>query len=310
MQMDSAGNVAFANGITTTGAAVIGNGLQVGTTFIPPYALYLKNRLINGTFLVSQRAITGTNNITVGTAGPTYNTGYTTVDRWFTLATTTGTAPSSAQTTGVNGVKQLTITGAVGTTAVYVGQRIISANSYDLAGQTVTLSFYTSNSLLTSVSYQLAYATTNADNFGTLAVPTKTTISPSSPATGSVTVTGTLTRYTVSFVVPAAASTGLEVLFSVGAQTSGTWVLQDVQLEIGPNATPIERRPFPQELALCQAYYEKSFPVTQPVAQNAGRQGAFTFPFTQTGAVASGYVFQRPFVVAKRTFPASFQFTS
>lgn len=307
IQMDAYGSAFVANNLTTAGYVYAKGGIQADVGFVPPFAFYLKNRLINGTFLVAQRAATGTNNITTTTTGPTQNTGYTTVDRWFTCATTTSTAPSSAQTVGVNSVKQLTITGAIGTTAVYVGQRIIAANSYDLVGKTVTLSFSTSNSLLTSISYQVSYATTYADQFGTLAVPTKTIISA---ASGSQTITGTLTQYYITFTVPSAAVTGLEVLFSVGAQTSGTWVLQDVQLELGPNATAIERRPFPQELALCQAYYEKSFPLSQAVAQNAGRQGMFTFPSTVTGAVATNYVNQKSFVVPKRTFPTSFQATA
>lgn len=313
MQMDSAGNVAFANGITTPGAIVATNGIQAGTAFIAPYPFYLKNRLINGAFNIAQRALTGTANITVGTAGPTYNTGYTTVDRWFTLATTTGTAPSSAQTIGVAGERQLTITGATGVTAVYVGQRIESINSYDLAGQRVTLSFYTSNSLLNSVNFQLAYITANADNFGTLAVPaaTKTVIAPISGSTTSpITVTGTLTKYTATFDIPSNATFGLELLFSVGALTSGSWVLQNVQLELGPVATPFERRPVGEELIFCQRYYEKSFPNSTPVAQAAGRQGAWHVPQLVALSVAQPALFFRPHAVTKRAYPASFQITA
>ena len=309
IQLDAYGNSAFANSITVAGAGTVYGGLQVGNYFVPPNAFYLKNRLINGTFLVSQRAVTGTNNITVGTAGPTQTTGYTTVDRWFTLAQTTSTAPSSAQTTGATGSKQLTISGAAGVTNVYVGQRIISANSYDLAGQTVTLSFATSNSLLSTVNYQLSYATTYNDTFGTIAAPTKTTITPNSPYTGSVSVTGTLTTYAVTFTIPAGVTTGLEVLFYVGAQISGTWILQDVQLEVGSAQTPIERRPFPQELALCQSYYEKSFPSFQPPVQFGGRAGSFTFT-NSSGASISNPSGSIQFAVSKRLYPVSFVATT
>jgi hypothetical protein len=40
----------------------------------------------------------------------------------------------------------------------------------------------------------------------------------------------------------------------VGAQTSGTWVIGNVQLESGSVATPFERLPIGETLMLCQRY--------------------------------------------------------
>jgi hypothetical protein len=151
-----------------------------------------------------------------------------------------------------------------------------------------------SNSLLTTVTWTAYYATTTADTFGTIGTPTKTSI-----ATGTFTVTSTLTRYTANISVPAAATTGIEILFTVGAQISGTWQIGNVQFEPGAVATPYERRLYGQELMLCQRY----LPVIQPAAtgssytfggscnQTTSLQAKILFPVTPrvppTGIVAT-----------------------
>jgi hypothetical protein len=135
-------------------------------------------------------------------------------------------------------------------TAAGIGQRIESNNCWDLVGSSATLSVDIKNSVLTSVVWTASYATTTADTFGTIGTPTKTTI-----ATGTFTVTSSLVRYTADLgVIPAGAEKGIEILFTVGAQTSGTWVIGNVQLEKGAVATPFEFRPYGTELQLCQRY--------------------------------------------------------
>jgi hypothetical protein len=57
--------------------------------------------------------------------------------------------------------------------------------------------------------------------------------------------------------VPAAATTGIEILFTVGAQTSGTWQVGNVQFEAGSIATPFERPIYGTQLAQCQRYCAK-----------------------------------------------------
>ena len=44
-------------------------------------------------------------------------------------------------------------------------------------------------------------------------------------------------------------------------QQSGTFDIAQVQIEPGPVATPFEQRPIGTELALCQRYFEKSYPI-------------------------------------------------
>jgi hypothetical protein len=219
----------------------------IGTASISGLGYGFKNRIINGAMQVSQRATSAT--VTAGTGVPTASTGYPCVDRFFVYST--GANVTAAQSTGSGANKNnLQITGAASVTAVGIGQRIEQLNSYDLAGSTATLSVYISNSLLTTVTWTASYATT-ADTFGTIGTPTKTQI-----ATGTFTVSATRTQYTTNITIPAAATTGIEILFTVGAQISGTWVIDSVQLEAGTVATSFDWRPYGTELALCQRYYQ------------------------------------------------------
>jgi hypothetical protein len=208
---------------------------------------FLRNRIINGAMFVSQRATSAT--VTAGTGVPTASTGYPCVDRFFVYSTGANVTAAQVAATGATPFL-LRITGAASVTAVGVGQRIETNNSIDLAGRTCTLSVELANSLLTTVTWTASYANTT-DTFGTIGTSTKTQI-----ATGTFTVTSTLTRYSVNIAVPSAATTGIEILFTVGAQTSGTWDIDNVQFEVGTAATPFERRQFGQELALCQRYYQ------------------------------------------------------
>ena len=150
------------------------------------------------------------------------------------------------------GLGAYTITGAASVTGAGVGQRIERANSFDLAGSSATLSVYLSNTLLTSVSWALYYANTN-DTFGTLASPTRTLIS-----NGTFTVTPSLARYTATVSVPGAATTGLELVLSVGAQTSGLWVIAGAQLEKGTAVSDFEQRSIEETTAECQRYYQST----------------------------------------------------
>jgi len=211
-----------------------------------------KNRLINGSMALAQRATSAT--VTAGTAVPTTSTGYPCVDRFFVYST--GANVTAAQVAGSGAIQyRLRITGAASVTAVGVGQRIEQSNSYDMAGSTATLSVDLANSLLTTVTWTANYATT-VNTFGTIGTPTKTQI-----ATGTFTVTSTVTNFSAQISIPAAATTGVEILFTVGAQISGTFTVGNVQLEKSSTATSFDYRPIGTELSLCQRYYQ-SFTVT------------------------------------------------
>lgn len=219
------------------------------TTQNTAYQTRFKNRFINGDMSIAQRATSAT--VTAGTTVPTASTGYPCVDRWFVYST--GANITVAQVAGSNNTQnRFQITGAASVTAVGVGQRIETNNSYDLSGQTVTLSVNMSNSLLTNVTWTASYANTS-NTFGTIGTPTKTQIS-----TGTFTVNSTLTNYSTQINIPAAATTGIEVLFTVGAQTSGTWVIGNAQLELGNAASSFEVVDYGTELLMCQRYYSKT----------------------------------------------------
>ena len=246
-----------------------------------------RNRIINGAMQIAQRATSGTSGSTV----PTTTATYPSLDRWYAYAT--GATVTVAQAAGTVPIKNnLAVTGAASVTAVGVGQRIEQLNSYDLAGSTATLSVNISNTLLTTVTWTASYAT-SADTWSS-----KTQI-----ATGTFTVTSTLTNYTASISIPSAATTGIEILFTVGAQISGTWTIGNVQLEAGSTASPFEYRSYGVELALCERYYYKITGLANTMICSVGANGAASaggvvvFPvtmrsapvFTQSGLVLYAY---------------------
>jgi hypothetical protein len=250
--------------MTVTGNANLGgvtSFTNTSNTFTYPVSLPntfgYRNRFINGTMWLAQRYTANT--VVAGTSVPTVNSGYPCVDRWFIYST--GANATATQVAGTGPIKNaLQITGASGVTAIGVGQRIESTNCYDMAGTTATLSANISNSLLTTVTWTAYYATT-ADTFGTIGTPTKTQF-----ATGTWTVNSTSTNYTAQVSIPSAATTGIEVIFTVGAQTSGTWNISNVQFESGIITTPqFDIRSLQTELSLASRYFQKSYDLTTSV---------------------------------------------
>ena len=242
----------------------------------------MRNRIINGDMDTDQRNAGAAQTFTAAGA-----LAYS-VDRWYGYCT--GANVTGQQIAGATaGQFRYRFTGAASVTAIGFGQRIEQLNSADLAGTTATLSVDLANSLLTTVTWTAYYATT-ADTFGTLASPTRTQI-----ATGTFTVNSTVTRYSTQISVPGAATTGIEIVFTVGAQTSGTWTIGNVQLEPGTVATPFERRSYGQELALCQRYFET-------IDAGGGRPSGLAFS-TSNRAASEAPGSTILYIVTKRTAP-------
>jgi hypothetical protein len=207
-----------------------------------------RNRIINGGMVVDQRnngssISSGVNTITYG------------VDRWYVYALGAAVTLQRVGSSAARFESALRLTGAASNTFAMIGQRIEVSNSLDLANQLnggggyVSLSFAAATSASKTVTWRIFYADA-ANNFAT-----KTEIGSGTQAT-----TSSLTTYVASaFLLPAIATTGLSVEFSVDNLTSGTFDLTGVQLEPGPVATPFEQRPIGTELALCQRYYQAQY---------------------------------------------------
>lgn len=268
--------------LTVSGSSITFPDASVQSTGATGFGF--KNRIINGNMALAQRATSAT--VTAGTAVPTASTGYPCVDRFFVYST--GANVTAAQVAGSGSTQyRLQITGAASVTAVGVGQRIEQLNSYDMAGSTATLSVDLANTALSTVTWTASYATT-ANTFGTIGTPTKTQI-----ATGTFTVSSTVTNFSTQISIPAAATTGIEILFTVGAQTSGTFTVGQVQLTKGATVEAFDVRPVGTELALCQRY---AYVVGGDYAyQRFGSGGLCNSTTTNVGAV--------PFPVPMRASP-------
>jgi hypothetical protein len=225
--------------VSITGGS-IANVTLTGTVTAPTNG-YRRNRIINGGMAVDQRN-SGASQTFTAAAALAYS-----VDRFYGYCTGANVTGARVAGSSINQYRYQ-FTGAASVTAIGFGQRIEAANSYDLNNGTAYFSVDLANSLLTTVTWTAYYATT-ADSFGTLASPTRTSI-----ATGTFTVTSTVTNYTASISVPSAATTGIEIVLTVGAQTSGTWTIGNFQIEAGSSATPFERLPIGETLMLCQRY--------------------------------------------------------
>ena len=234
-----------------------------------------RNIIINGDMSVDQRNAGAAQTITAAAA-----LAYC-IDRFYAYCT--GANATGQQVTGADARSRYRFTGAASVTAIGFGHRVEAKNSRHLAGQTCTISAKLSNSLLTTVNWALYYANT-ADTFGTLASPTRTSI-----ASGSWTVNSTEATYSAQVAVPAGATTGLELVLTVGAQVSGTWTIGDAQIERGAIAnaaiTP-EMVDATLQLQRCQRRcYINQGPVMGRVNSNqASVRFMFPFPVPMAGA--------------------------
>jgi len=271
--------------VSITGGS-IANVTLTGTVTAPTNG-YRRNRIINGGMAVDQRN-SGASQTFTAAAALAYS-----VDRFYGYCTGANVTGARVAGSSINQYRYQ-FTGAASVTAIGFGQRIEAANSYDLNNGTAYFSVDLANSLLTTVTWTAYYANT-ADTFGTLASPTRTQI-----ATGTFTVTSTVTNYTASISIPSAATTGIEIVLTVGAQTSGTWTIGNVQLEAGSSATPFERLPIGETLMLCQRYYEKSYNDSgKPGSAPGGGSATYGLRTGSLNGAASSF----PFNVRKRATP-------
>ena len=287
-----AGDFTISQGTGTLGTSGVTLGTYGGATSVPVLAIDAKgrittastsaitsgltgfrNRIQNGDMRIDQRNAGASQTFTAA-AALAYS-----VDRFYGYCTGANVTGARVAGTAPNEFAYQ-FTGAASVTAIGFGTRLEATNTTDLAGSTATLSVQLANSLLTTVTWTAFYATT-ADAFGTLASPTRTQI-----ATGTFTVTSSLATYSAQISVPSAATTGIEIVFTVGAQISGTWTIDNVQLEAGSTATDFERRPIGTELALCQRYFIRYINRAMGTMNGTSHlyNGSIAFPATMRSA--------------------------
>jgi hypothetical protein len=266
-------------------------------TSVSPGYNGFKNRIINGAMVIDQRNAGAA--VTINSAANTY-----TVDRWRAFGQATdGVFTVQQSTTAPTGfIKSLLVTvttadASIGSTQVYnLAQSIEGLNVSDLAwgtasAQTVTVSFWVQSSLTGTFSGALK----NSD--GSRAYPFTFTISSANTyEQKSVTISGDTTGTWLTTT-----GIGITLTFNVGSGssrlgTAGAWAaanldgatgstsliatsgatlyITGVQLEKGSTATSFDYRPYGTELALCQRYFCKTFPMETAPAQNLGYTGA------------------------------------
>lgn len=186
-----------------------------------------RNRALNGDFAIDAEHQGAAVTVTAGAALKYV------VDGWYAWCTG---ANVTFQTTIVAGRKRARFTGAASNTAVGFAHRILAEDSADMANAFATLRMLLSSSSITTANWRLYYANTT-DTFGTVASPTRTTIQ-----TGTFTITSTETAFSAitAAALAAGATTGLELVITVGALLgSQTLTIGDVQIEKGSIATPV-----------------------------------------------------------------------
>jgi len=224
-----------------------------------PYGF--KNRIINGAVGISQRATTGTavavGNVPGGTYGPDRFYGYSgTLSLWNIYQVSTGALdfPYAFRTQR--------IAGQTSTSASYFGQTIETSNCADLAGQTITLSFYaTAGANYSGGAATIQLLTGTASDQGTSSLNQALWTGLALPINSTFTPTTTRTRFTFTATIGATAQ---EIAFRFNWSGSGTAGANDylditgIQLERGTVATAFDYRPYGTELALCQRYFYQS----------------------------------------------------
>ena len=207
-----------------------------------------KNRIINGAMVIDQR-----------NAGASVipSTDSYTLDRWFISGYGTGLNSVSIQrlssgvVSGFSNYLRMQA-GSTSATNSFLSQSIETNNCYDLAGQSVTVSFwYRINTNFTNACTVLLGSSTSADTKIANSAGTTSSL-------GTLTNTSTWTKFTATVTVPSNALTvSVIIINGYNNVVNGANIdITGVQLEKGSTATSFDYRPYGTELSLCQRYYE------------------------------------------------------
>lgn len=280
----------------TTVAGIDASGNPVGTLIHPPT---FKNLIINGAMQVAQRSTSVT-----GITGD----GYRTADRWNVNLSSLGTWTQTVENDAPTGsgfrksLKMLCTTADASPAAgdeVTINQRIEGQNLQSIfkgtsSAKQLTISFWVKSNVTGTYIAELY------DNDNTRQVSKSYTISASAtwekktltfPAdtTGAFDNDNALSLYVVWWL-------GAGTNFTSGTLNSSAWAsatnanravgqtnvaaatnnylqITGVQLEVGSVATDYEFKPFAQDYAECQRYYQKTFAPDIAPGNNVGSSG-------------------------------------
>lgn len=244
-----------------------------------------KNRLINGNFSVWQRGITArtamSNSAPIIADRWNGNTGYQNANH---QRVTISSPPTGLNSQYAIRVSSSTTAEASGGTRMDLSQKIESLNCMDLAGQTVTLSFWIKFSAATCSSVanttdsafgywcaRLQYNTTTTDSaiFSDVGdgACTAIAVTGTNAAMGTSTqltiangsLPTTWTKYSLTVTVPAGIKNltprlTFNQLGNTAVADTVYFDVAEVQLERGATATAFDYRPYSTELSLAQRY--------------------------------------------------------
>jgi hypothetical protein len=260
----------------TNGVTFPDSSLQAAAA--SPYVL--KNRIINGDMVISQRN---------GTSSVTPTNGAYTLDRW-TFQVSQASKLTSQQNAGsvtppvgfknYLGITSSSAYSVISSDYFAVTQRIEGYNMADLAwgtanAKTVTLSFWVRSSLTGTFggslwnnagdrSYPFTYTISSAntweqksitivgDTTGTWNTTNETGISVNFSVGSGSSLSGTAGAWASALYTSATGAV------SVVGTSGATFYITGVQLEQNTTATPFERRLYNQELANCYRYYQQT----------------------------------------------------
>ena len=294
------------NGITTP----MYNGTVSANQVTP--SVNMKNRIINGAMVIDQR----NNGASVTPTASAY-----TLDRWyanisqsskFSVQQNAGSVTTPAGFTNYLGITSLSAY-SIGATDYFILQQAIEGfNTADLGwgtanAKTVTLSFQVYSSLTGT------FGGTISSGAAQRAYPFTYTISSANTWTY---ITITIPGDTSGTWVGATNGIGINILFDVGSgtgsegtastwqsglktrvsgnvnlctQSSATWYLTGVQLEVGNTASNFDYRSYGTELDLCYRYYQMYYNASEytfiwsgNVAASNTYYGGWNFPPMRT----------------------------
>jgi hypothetical protein len=286
---------------------------------LAPISSIMRNRLINGAMVISQR---------YGTAATANTINDYTLDRWQVGQTVTGkliaqqNAGSVTPPNGFSnylGVTSQSAYSIVSGDIYRIWQIIEGFNTADLGwgtanAKTVTLSFWVRSSLtgtfggnignqLGTRSYPFTYTISAANTWEqkSITIVGDTTGSYPTNNSGSIalqfglgvgsTYSGTAGAWQAAGLVSATGAV------SVVGTSGATFYLTGCQLEVGTQATSFEYRQYQQELALCQRYYYR-------VNATAAGSGLFGVGWCNSTTISTISI---PYPVSMRTNPTALE---